>query len=91
LTVAFNVSREKTTQDLVAALSKMYEKPSASNKIFFMKKLFNLKMTDSGRVAEHLNEFNTLRASWNLLRSISMTKSRRWFYCPIYQRAEMVS
>jgi len=25
-----------------------------------MKKLFNLKMTDSESVAEHLNEFNTL-------------------------------
>ena len=58
--VAFNVSREKTTQDLMAALSKMYEKLSASNKIFLMKKLFNLEMEDSGSVAEHLNEFNAL-------------------------------
>ena len=51
---------EKTTQDLMAVLSKMYEKPLASNKIFLMKKLFNLEMEDSGSVAEHLNEFNTL-------------------------------
>jgi len=29
-TVAFNVSKEKTTKDLMAALSKMYEKPSVS-------------------------------------------------------------
>jgi len=50
-TVAFNVSREKTTKDLMAAQSKMYEKPSASNKVFLMKKLFNLKMADSGSVA----------------------------------------
>ena len=48
------------TQDLMAALSKMYEKPSALNKVFLMKKLFNLKMTDSESIAEHLNEFNTL-------------------------------
>jgi len=50
-TVAFNVSREKTTKDLMAAQSKMYKKPSASNKVFLMKKLFNLKMADSGSVA----------------------------------------
>jgi len=59
-TVAFNISREKTTQDLIAALLKMCEKPSASNKIFLMKKLFNLKMIDNESIAEHLNEFNTL-------------------------------
>ena len=41
-------------------LSKMYEKLSASNKIFLMKKLFNLKMADSENVAEHLIEFNML-------------------------------
>ena len=29
-TVAFNVSKEKTTKYLMAALSKMYEKPSVS-------------------------------------------------------------
>ena len=46
-TVAFNATREKTTLDLMVALSKMYEKLSASNKIFLMKKLFNLKMADS--------------------------------------------
>ena len=42
-TVVFNVSREKTTKDLMVTLSKMNEKLSASNKIFLMK-LFNLKM-----------------------------------------------
>ena len=58
--VAFNISREKTTKDWMAALSKMYEKLSASNKIFLMKKLFNLKMVDNGSIVEQLNEFNTL-------------------------------
>jgi len=59
-TVAFNVSREKTTKDLMATLLKMYEKSSALNKVFLMKRLFNLKMANSGSVAGHLNEFNTL-------------------------------
>ena len=55
-TVTFNVSREKTTKDLMAALSKKYEKPSTSKKIFLMK-LFNLKMAESESITEHLNEF----------------------------------
>ncbi|GFZ01036.1 hypothetical protein Acr_14g0006710 [Actinidia rufa] len=58
--VAFNISKEKTTSDLMVALSKMYEKPSASNKVYLMKRLFNMKMANDGRVAEHLNNFNTV-------------------------------
>ena len=53
LTIAFNVSGEKTTLDLMAALSKMYGKSSASNKVFLMKKLFNLKMADIRSIIEH--------------------------------------
>ena len=43
-----------------SALSKLYEKPSACNKVFLMKCLFNMKMSKSGSIADHLNEFNTL-------------------------------
>ena len=46
-TVAFNFFREKTTQNLTVAISKMYEKPSASIKIFLMNKLFNLKIAEA--------------------------------------------
>ena len=38
-----------------------------SNKVFLMKKLFNLKM-DSGSVTEHLNEFNTLTSQLKSIR-----------------------
>ena len=41
--VAHNVVKEKTTTNLMKALSSMYEKPSANNKLHLMKKLFNLK------------------------------------------------
>ena len=58
--VAHNVVKEKTTADLMKALSGMYEKPSANNKIHLMKKLFNLKMAETASVAQHLNEFNTI-------------------------------
>jgi hypothetical protein len=43
--VAFNISKEKTTKGLMDALAKLYEKPLASNKVFLMKRLFNMKMS----------------------------------------------
>jgi hypothetical protein len=55
--VTFNISKEKTTKGLINALAKLYEKPSASNKVFLMKRLFNMKMSEGGSVADHLNEF----------------------------------
>jgi len=58
--VAFNIINEKTTAGLMKALSNMYEKPSASNKVYLMRRLFNLKMTEGGSVTEHINEFNTI-------------------------------
>jgi hypothetical protein len=58
--VAFNISKEKTTKGLMDALAKLYEKPSASNKVFLMKRLFNMKMSEGGSIADHLNEFNTV-------------------------------
>ena len=59
-TVTHNVVKEKTTADLMQALSGMYEKPSANNKVHLMKKLFNLKMVENASVTQHLNEFNTI-------------------------------
>ena len=57
--VAFNILKEKTTEGVMSALSKLYKKPSASNKVFLKKHLFNMKMSEGGFVADHLNhEFN---------------------------------
>ena len=42
--VVFNIKNEGTTSSLMAALSQMDEKSSATNKVFLMKKLFCLKM-----------------------------------------------
>ena len=41
-------------------LAKLYEKPSTSNKVFLMKILFNMKMSEGGSIVDHLNEFNTV-------------------------------
>ena len=45
--VAYNVVKEKTTADLMKALSGMYEKSFANNKVHLMKKLFNLNMVEN--------------------------------------------
>ncbi|KAE8723109.1 Retrovirus-related Pol polyprotein from transposon TNT 1-94 [Hibiscus syriacus] len=58
--VAFNIAKEKTTAGLMVALSSMYEKPSASNKVHLMRRLFNLRMVEGASVAQHLNELNTI-------------------------------
>ena len=41
-------------------LTRLYEKPSISNKVFLMKCLFNMKMIGGGSITDHLNEFNTI-------------------------------
>jgi hypothetical protein len=56
--VDFNILKEKTMKEMMDALAKLYEKPLASNKVFLMKRLFNMKMSEGGSIAYHLNEFN---------------------------------
>jgi hypothetical protein len=58
--VDFNISKEATMEDLMKALDKLYEKLSTSNKVFLIKLLFNMKMSECGSVVDHLNEFNTV-------------------------------
>ena len=58
--VAFNIVKEKTTVDLMKALSNMYEKPSSSNKVYLMRHLFNLKMIKCAFVTDHINKFNVI-------------------------------
>jgi hypothetical protein len=58
--MSLNISKEKTMKEMMDALAKLYEKPSASNKVFIMKRLFNMKMSEGGSVVDHLNEFNTV-------------------------------
>jgi len=50
VSVAFNISKETTTKGLMQTLSKLYQKPLASNKVFLMKRLFNMKMSEGGSV-----------------------------------------
>ena len=42
------------------ALSSMYEKSLANNKMYLMKKIFNLKIVENTSVAQYLNKFNII-------------------------------
>jgi hypothetical protein len=58
--VAFNISKEKRMKEMMDALDKIYEKPSTPNKVFPMKRLFNMNMSKGGSIVDHLNEFNRI-------------------------------
>jgi hypothetical protein len=53
--VAFNISKEREAKELIDALAKIYEKNLVYNKVFIMKILFNMNMSEVGSVADHLN------------------------------------
>ena len=44
----------------MATLEKLYEKHSTSNKVFLMKLLFNMNMSEGRSIYDHLNDFNTV-------------------------------
>ena len=52
--VVFNITKVKTTEDLMKTLATLYENPSAWNKVF------NMKMVEGGSGTNHLNDFNTI-------------------------------
>ena len=78
--VAHNMAKEKTTVGMMQVLAEMYEKPSVNNKVYLMKKLFNLRMSKSGLVVEHLNNFNTVVNQLVSVGSSLMTRFAPWFY-----------
>nr|GEV21111.1 retrovirus-related Pol polyprotein from transposon TNT 1-94 [Tanacetum cinerariifolium] len=63
--VAYNIINDKTTYDLFKALSNMYEKPSALNKVFLIRQSVNTKMKKGASVADHVNEFNAILTRMN--------------------------
>ena len=43
----------------------MYEKPSVMNKVYLMRRLFNLEVSETGSVSNHINEFNMIVSQLN--------------------------
>ena len=60
--VAFNILKEKTAKDIMEALSNMYEKPSAANKVFLIRELVNTRMKEDSSITEHINKTNSILA-----------------------------
>ncbi|VFQ91176.1 unnamed protein product [Cuscuta campestris] len=60
--VAFNILKEKTAKGILEALSNMYEKSSAANKVFLIRELVNTKMKEGTSVTEHINKLNSILA-----------------------------
>jgi len=78
--VAFNIMNENTTVDLMKVLSNMYEKPSAANKVYLIRRLVNLKMGEGNSITNHISEFNTIIAQLTSV-SESIPNHEYSFFC----------
>ena len=58
--VYFTIVGEPTAKAVWDKLCANYESKSASNKVYLMKKLFDLRMKEGTNVTSHLNEFNII-------------------------------
>ncbi|MCO5559977.1 hypothetical protein L7F22_013581 [Adiantum nelumboides] len=58
--VYFTIVGERTARDVCDKLCSSYENKSATNKVFLMKKLFDLCMKEEGTISTHINEFNII-------------------------------
>ncbi|KAD3336468.1 hypothetical protein E3N88_31987 [Mikania micrantha] len=58
--VAFNIMKETTASGMMKALSNMYEKPSAANKVFLIRELVNTKMMEGASLTSHINNLNSI-------------------------------
>ena len=58
--VYFIVVSEMSSFNLWKKLCSTYEKETTSNKVYLMKRLFELQMKKGTSVASHLNKFNTI-------------------------------
>ena len=68
-------------------LTKLYEKISASNKLFLMKCLFNMKIEEGGSIVDNLNEFNIVTSQLSSV-SINFEDGIRGLLilCPLPER-----
>ena len=58
--VDYNIIKQMTTHGLIKALSNIYEKPSASNKVYLIHLLFATRLKEGDCVTDHVNEFNSI-------------------------------
>ena len=54
----FNVENEGTAWDMWRRLEDLYAQQSATSKVYWLKKLMDLRMKEGTTMSVHLNEFN---------------------------------
>ena len=80
--VYLTVVSEISSFNLWKKLCSTYKKETASNKVYLMKRLFELQMKEGTLVALHLNEFNIIFSQMQVHRnSNSVMKSRQSSCC----------
>ena len=84
--VTFNITQAKMIEELMQTLVKLYEKPSTSNKVFFMKHLFNMKMAEGGSIADYLNEFNIVTSQLSSV-GVNFAEEIRALFCVLCLKA----
>ena len=68
--VYFTVLDCDSAEMLWTKLCSTYEKETASNKVYLMRKIYDLRMKDNDSVASHLNDFDAI---WSQLQAQKMT------------------
>ncbi|KAM0040396.1 putative RNA-directed DNA polymerase [Helianthus debilis subsp. tardiflorus] len=58
--VAFNIQKETSARGMMVALSNMYEKPSAANKVYLIRELVNTRMREGDLVTAHISNLNSI-------------------------------
>ena len=58
--IYFTIVGEPTAKAVWGKLCANYESKSASNKVYMMKKLFDMRMKEGTSVTTHLNDFNVI-------------------------------
>ena len=56
----FNVENEDVAWDMWARLKDLYAQQSATSKVYWLKKLMDLRMEEGTTMSVHLNEFNSI-------------------------------
>ena len=78
--IVYNVTKERSIVGLMTTMYDMYEKLSANNNVYFMKNLFNLKMTKRISITQHLI-ISTLSQINCYMVKLSLMMSYEHWYC----------
>lgn len=65
--VAYHTITARSTKEVMKILEEMYQRPSTSNKVHLIRRLFDLRMLERTPVQQYLNEFNMINVQLNMV------------------------